>query len=372
MKLKLNLPKIIFLLTTLVFFGASCSQKSDGGIFRTTDGGSTWEQRVFIGQEKKKVLSIANIDIQVIKVDPSNHNVIYLGTKANGIYKTDNGGQVWWKLPISSDNIRDIAIDQQYPNNIYALLGSNIIKSTDSGQNWEAVYTDTQNAVITKIMVDWFNQQKIIATTSIGTVLISENEGADWQVVYQVTEPLNGIEMSQTDSRIIYVLELDESLHKTTDGGLTWTDLFTENPQFEAFKKENKTSNVNEVKNMAMDPNNSNVLYVVTSEGIIKTLDGGRTWNLLDTLIAQGAEENSNIRRLVVLPGDSNTIFFTINNLIHKTTDGGLTWKTIEDFPSQRIINNLYIDSNDTNIMYAGMQSIPKKGWGFFGAPATK
>lgn len=382
----LALPLIL-----ISFLGASCKKTSDGGVFKSIDGGVTWEQKVFVGQQKKKVITISDVNVQDIAVDPTNSDIAYLATRENGIYKTDNGGDVWWQLSVTPDRIRDIAIDVQYPNNIYAVKNNNIIKSVDSGENWEIIYTDTQGAIITRLDVDWYNQQRLMAVTSIGTVLTSEDEGRNWQVVYQVEEPLVGLVISHTDSRIFYVVELDKALHKTTDGGKTWTDLM-DNDEFDTFRDENEAQRANKVKIVTMDPNNSNVLYAVTEDGIIKTTDGGKSWEFVNTLIERGATQNTEIKAYTVKPDDSNTMYFGVKNLIHHTEDGGQTWQTIEDFPSKRRITAFYIDPKEQTTvqevqaesnqepttqeitahkMYIGVEKIEEKRSGFFGAPPS-
>lgn len=358
---------IAILLSLFVFVGASCRSQADGGMFRSTESGTQWEQKVFVGQENKKVISIASADIQTIEFDKQNEGTIYIGTKTAGIYKTVNAGEQWRRLPVNPDRIRDVAVDPSNSDIIYSIKNSNIIKSSDSGETWEIVYTDSQNAVITRIDVDWYNPKKIIAVTSIGTVLISTDEGATWQVVYKVDEPLVGIEINQTDSRIMYVVELEKSIHRTVDGGETWTSLMSDNDAFEDFMSVEDSRSADEVRSLVQDPNNSQVLYAVTNEGVLRTEDGGGSWSFVETLIERGAEQNAAILNFTVMPGDSNTLFFSIGRLIHKSVDRGETWQTEENFPSKRKITAFAIDPFDTTVYYAGVEQVEEQRKFFFG-----
>jgi photosystem II stability/assembly factor-like uncharacterized protein len=247
-------------LVSLALFGASCGTPSDGGVFKSEDQGETWAQKVFVDQQKKKVLTIANVNVEQIFFDPTNSDIMYMASKTNGIYKTLTAGEQWYQLDTGATRVRDIAIDPNDVNVLYSTRGTEIIKSVDAGDHWDSVYTDAQAGIIMQVRVDWFNSQHIIATTSIGTVVASIDGGTNWRVVEQVDEPLSTLIIDPTDSRIMYILELDKNVHRSTDGGNTWTELLTvdqlsltPNPEVEGeFIKVNM-----DVRALTMDPNNS-------------------------------------------------------------------------------------------------------------------
>ncbi|MBI2411053.1 MAG: hypothetical protein HYV32_04150 [Candidatus Kerfeldbacteria bacterium] len=351
------------LLVSLLFLGASCGGTSDGGFFVSTDSGTSWARKIFIAQQNKKTLTIANVSVGKITVDPTNPSVIYIASKNAGIYKTETGGDQWRALPLKVTQVRDIAVDPKAPATVYALVDANILQTTDGGDHWQTVYTDAQQAIITHIAIDWFSSNRVFATTSIGTVLFSEDAGQHWRVVYEVDEPLVGILISTVDSRIVYVLELDKAVHKTIDGGQTWENVF-DGEGYKAFEENNDRNNVDDIRTFAMDPNAPLTLYVSTNAGIIKTTDGGDSWSFIDTLLAQDAVQNLLIKNITVQPGNSQSIFFTVGRLIHKTTDGGHTWQTIEDFISSRPITSIAIPTQNT--IYAGVEQAEKKKWSLF------
>lgn len=347
------------LLLGLVALGASCSSgASDGGVLRSGDVGETWEHKVYVGQQKKKTVTISDVNVEKIVFDPDNSNIIYLAGKSDGIYKTDSGGDQWRKLSLSSDRIRDIVIDPQYTNNIYTVKGNNIIKSVDSGETWEIVYTDAQGAIITGISIDWYNQQRIFAISSIGTILLSEDEGTNWKIIYQAYEPITRIIMDPSDSRVIYIMELERNIHKSTDGGATWTELFDAD-----YKKAN--GNATKVKQLVMDPNNSRTLYISTPDGIYKSTDAGATWNYIVTLIEKGVDQNNSIANITIKQGSPEVIMFSVGKVIHKSVNAGVTWKTIENFPSTRRITTIATHPHIPDVIYAGTEKVEQQKKGF-------
>src|SRR5690348_4111552 len=125
-----------------------------GGIYKSTDGGITWK---LMGLEKTQAIGR-------IVVHPTNPNIVYvaaLGAPWNanperGLYKTEDGGQTWQLIKFVSDKAGfvDVALDPSDPNVVWASswqrvrgpyflnsggLGSALWKSTDAGKTWTDV-----------------------------------------------------------------------------------------------------------------------------------------------------------------------------------------------------------------------------------------
>ena len=113
------------------------------GVFKSTDRGNNWTQ---INN------GLNSLETNVLAVDPSDSDVLYLGTDDDGIYKSINGGENWKKLiPTASFGVGDIIVDPQNSNNVYmgtvdyfrlsesrGVLGDfGVYKSTDGGTTWE-------------------------------------------------------------------------------------------------------------------------------------------------------------------------------------------------------------------------------------------
>ncbi len=113
------------------------------GVFKSTDRGNNWTQ---INN------GLNSLETNVLAVDPSDSDVLYLGTDDDGIYKSVNGGENWKKLiPTASFGVGDIIVDPQNSNNVYmgtvdyfrlsesrGVLGDfGVYKSTDGGTTWE-------------------------------------------------------------------------------------------------------------------------------------------------------------------------------------------------------------------------------------------
>jgi photosystem II stability/assembly factor-like uncharacterized protein len=125
-----------------------------GGVYKSTDGGVTWKS---MGLEKTQ-------SIGRIVVHPTNPNIVYVAAlgapwSANperGLYKTEDGGQTWQLVKFVSDKagVVDVALDPSNPNVVWAASwqrvrgpyflnsggpGSALWKSTDAGKTWTEI-----------------------------------------------------------------------------------------------------------------------------------------------------------------------------------------------------------------------------------------
>jgi photosystem II stability/assembly factor-like uncharacterized protein len=125
------------------------ASNEERGVFKTTDGGATWEKILFINE----VTGCADL-----AMDPSNPNILYAGMwdfqrrpytfrsggPGSGLYKTTNGGKEWEKVEVAPDlgelGRIAVAFSPVNPKIIYALVESKktgLYRSLDSGKSWE-------------------------------------------------------------------------------------------------------------------------------------------------------------------------------------------------------------------------------------------
>ncbi|MBU7577032.1 MAG: hypothetical protein KAF40_03130, partial [Flavihumibacter sp.] len=122
------------------------------GIYKTIDGGKTWNR---MGLEKTR-------NIHRVLIDPNNPNTVYAGVIGNpydfhpdrGVFKTTDGGQSWNKILYTNDSsgIADMIMDPSNPNKLFAAMwqhyrtpwsfmsggsGSGLYMTLDGGKNWK-------------------------------------------------------------------------------------------------------------------------------------------------------------------------------------------------------------------------------------------
>jgi photosystem II stability/assembly factor-like uncharacterized protein len=143
-----------------------------GGIFKSTDGGSTWQEIDSSFGTLPSVISMV--------VDIHDAQVVYLGLAQNGIFKTINGGQTWTPIGtgLGSINVDDIKIDPRNQQVMYVGGGDIGLSSTTSfgvfrsldnaGLSWAAMNAGMGSRSVYSLAIDDGSPQSIYAGTPNG------------------------------------------------------------------------------------------------------------------------------------------------------------------------------------------------------------
>ncbi len=324
-----------------------CDRSTDGGIYKSTDGGSTWEQKVTIDEDN----SLNKDNVKALAINPVDTNIIYAGVSGEGIYKTTDGGDTWRRVLPSEVDIFAIAIDPTDPNVVYAssLDGDNgkIFKSPNGFEETvEEILVEAHGGLaLVDIEIDHYDSSRIYAMSEQGGIFRSNDSGATWSAIYWFDGNLTAMTMSPTDSRVLYVGTDGKGVLKTIDGGDNWTEL-TE--QFEEIKGGSEILDITSVT--------SDTVYAATSHGLLRTNDGGASWEVVNSLLEPGEVA---VETLVIPPDSPNIIYFANGSALHKSTNSGQTWSNWL-LPTSRIISTLAIDPQNLEIIYAGVEKIEK------------
>jgi photosystem II stability/assembly factor-like uncharacterized protein len=242
---------------------------TNGGVFKSSDGGASWT----ISLKKNSVCSLT--------IDPSNSQTIYAGTWLNDLFKSTDGGASWTDISSAFGSVNAIAVDPSNSHVLYIgtgyvfthLVGGGVYKSTDGGATWTAYYNGMPTMVVTSLAIDPTNSQTVYAGGA-GGIYKSVNGGAAWTLLGSGL-PAMAIAIDPTSSQVLYAsgsqLQYDTisgsyknsgCVFKSTNGGASW----------QAAYSGMTTSAVN---SFAIDPNNSQLLYAGTSNGVFKTVTPG-------------------------------------------------------------------------------------------------
>lgn len=167
----------------------------EDGIFRSTDGGATW-LAVNHGLYDHSIYALA------LSPRFAEDGLAYAGT-GSGIYVSENGGRLWWDLPMPSGDETVLSLALAESGALYA--GAEIhgmLRSDDSGETWETLL-ETEAAVNAIATVD---DSRIIVLLN-DRVLRSSNGGASWnEMVASAVDCLSldgeSILMAMTDGSI--------------------------------------------------------------------------------------------------------------------------------------------------------------------------
>jgi photosystem II stability/assembly factor-like uncharacterized protein len=261
------------------------------GVYKSTDAGKTWQ---FAGL--KDVGQIGQL-----KIHPKNPDVAYVAAVGNpfgwgperGVYRTKDGGKTWQKVLFINDQtgVVSVAVNWSNPNEIYAgawraqrkpwtiISGGpasegGVYKTTDGGDHWTRMATGLPDDLIGKVWVDVAQSNPKVVYAQVeakgakGGLYRTTDGGATW-TLQNSSQSLrarpfyfNKVFVNPKDENEVYVTEL--ALHHSTDGGRTFTNL--QPPHGD-----------NHI--VWLNPDNPKIFIETNDGGAVITQDGGRSWS---------------------------------------------------------------------------------------------
>lgn len=324
--------------------GSPSDGGSDGGVWKSVDNGNNWEQTVSVPTTEGKTANIANINVQMMVIDPQDHQTIYLATEKNGVIYTYDGGQSWRQFNnLQQEKINAVAVDPHSKCTLYAVSGNKLFKSDDCGRFWENPYFhQNSNVILTDVEVDPYNTSIILMTTSDGEVLKSSNRGQSWVAVFRVSRgSFLNVVINPQNNKIIYAATSREGIYKTIDGGDNWSSLGEGLRSY---------SGSHEYRALIIDKATPNSLILISRYGMLRSRNGGDTWDIVNLL---PAPKSTTIYSVAVNPQNSDEIYYTTRTTLVKSIDGGVSWSS-QKLPFSRLANQILIDGENTDIVYLG------------------
>jgi len=191
-----------------------------------------------------------------------------------------------------------------------------------------------------KVFTDYLFQSKFFSQRS---------SAANWSKLGPETPPgygigrLNVVTFHPTNASTMYAGSPAGGAWKTIDGGQNWTILTEDLPHLG-------------VADIDVDPNNPNVIWLATGDndgrdtesfGILKSVDGGNTWN--NVFVVNDITQGQAIEEIIINPNNSNNVIAATNEGIIRTTDGGANWtKTFNG-----TYEDIHFKPGDANTIYA-------------------
>ena len=297
-----------------------------GGVWKTVNAGTTWTP-VF---DNYGAFSIGDLAL-----DPKDSNVLWVGTGENnsqrsvgygdGVYKSEDGGKSFRKVGLEkSEHIGRIVIDPRDSNIVYVAAQGplwaaggerGLYKTTDGGKTWKAILNISENTGVTDVVIDPSNPDVVYA--------------ASWQRRRHFYTLING--------------GPESAIHKSTDGGATWTKLRSGLPPGDLGRI-----------GLAVSPVDTNVVYATVEasgnlSGIFRSNDRGATWERTNPQISQAMY----YAQIIADPKNVDRIYIP-DVIFQVSDDGGRTKRPLGERLKHVDNHAIWIDPNNTNYYLVG------------------
>jgi photosystem II stability/assembly factor-like uncharacterized protein len=330
----------------IIYAGAS-----GGGVFKSTNGGASWNPI-----NSGLPADLANTTISCIAINPSNPQIIYAGTDGNGIFKSTNGGASWKNVfsPGAEFSINFLTIAPKAPQTIYAgTYAGGLYKSTNGGANWKAVSSGLPSSpTVWSLAIDPKTPTTLYAgaATAIvdtdgtpGGVYKSTNGGASWVFsgLPVTNSTISSLAINPSNPKTIYAGVLsDGDVYKSTNGGESWT-------------KVNSGSRM--ITCLAINTKNPQIIYAGSYSGVYKSTNGGTSWTKVNSGLT-----HTGINSIAINPLNPE-IICAGGNGVYKSTNGATSWTPVNSGLLTAISNtSLAINPLNPQIIYAGGAGVYK------------
>ena len=387
--------------------GGPMGSSANGAIYKTIDGGNTWEKLKNVRDYDANELPEFHQPVYDIEIDPFSNN-IWAVTKSQdpwsgALYWSNNGGNSWILDTFVNALFEDVAVKPHVtgqPSEVFIATAYGILKNTYGinqvgaklellDQRWViGDWNYTRSIEFSrddpdKIHAVWHSPISW-GGDGIGKVGQSSDGGESWNI-YESNEIFISIAIHPSNDSFIFAGHLNSGIFKSADSGQNWSatnnglsavtvhgiavdprdpqhvlvatraGLFERTPigNWRQLLKQDTTS-------VVVDPKNSSILYTDIEGNFAKTIDGGQNWTF--TNIPDYVSYNF-ISDIAIDPMNTNTIFIAVNyfgfgGAIHKSTDGGNTFEKILDGFNQHgeavPMNAVAIDPANSQRVFAG------------------
>ncbi|MEQ9401499.1 MAG: hypothetical protein RJQ04_20195 [Longimicrobiales bacterium] len=276
--------------------GEANSQRSSSygnGVYRSMDGGASWEH---MGLESSQ-------HVGRILVHPEDPDVVYVaavgplwaGGGERGLYRTTDGGETW-ELILEGANewtgVTDIVMDPRDPDVMYAATyqrlrraysfvgggpGTGIFKTTNGGETWRELTRGLPTTDLGRIGLDIARSEPntlyaIVESNDEAGLYRSDDAGASWRLASDIESIpwyFGQIRVDPNDAEVVY--HLGVPLQGSVDGGETWDRVDRDGVHVDHHA-------------LWVNPENSDHLILGNDGGLYVTHDRGQNWDFSPNL----------------------------------------------------------------------------------------
>jgi len=240
---------------------------------------------------------------------PSNPGVVYAAFRYWGVLKSTDGGLNWRPSDagLAGRQFERVVVAQADPRLLWVTGLDGTYKSTDGGDNWTKINS---------------NSYRCIASDPAAAGVVYFADTYLWKLA-NADNPVNipgspadptALAIDPSDSSTLY-LSNSAGIHKSTDGGGTWQQVFAPASSLTIYQ-------------LTVVPGNPPTVYAATGSGLLKSGDAGSTWQWLWQTLPSG-----NVGAFAYNTFSANEIYYSTERAVRRSFDAGQSWVELPDPP---------------------------------------
>ncbi|MEW6009222.1 MAG: hypothetical protein AB1629_06280 [Candidatus Omnitrophota bacterium] len=332
----------------IIYIGNNGHDGLTEGLYKSVDYGENW-------------LRAFERPISSFCVDPKDSKTLYVGAEPGGLYKSKTAAASWSKLTSSQPyfeiaKFTSIVINPKDPSIIFAagnyfFAGYFLYASFDAGASWNLILDNYRNPGISKLLFDPLDPQILYGLVPGKGVCVSLNAGASWEwrndgiSDFNLYDIVGGLANDNGHNYcLIYVASIGGGVFFTDNRAQAW---FSRNEGLSSLK----------VSALGLFGGNPLKVYAGTDKGLFYSDNAGLNWKAAPDLpiyhyYTEPELNNSPILGLAVDPNDSNQIYASKFDIVYKSKDAGSSW----DFAGLPITNitSIAVNPLERQVIYTG------------------
>lgn len=345
-------------------------------IFRSDDGGNTWQKLSNFTEKKTKIrlavtpanpdmlvaMSTANKAIYVSKnkgdhlikkadaeetqfiyVSPFNEDIIYHGYVS--VYQSKNGGNSSNKITMwyGGTALPEVHADHHFAN--YNPLNGYLYFCNDGGVYRFHEQNNTWEEFSNGLVITQYYKLAVAQTDPVFLIGGTQDNGGRKRNDDGSWSSTNGgdameVAIDPHNEDIFYTTYCNGELFRTTDGWRSHTKISSNIPG----EPEGSW-----VTPYMLDPSNSATIVAGYSD-VFRSTNRGSSWTQISTNLT--GEDGKNLKCIALAPSDSEVIFASRDNTIYKTTDLGTNWKKINYWTSNQNITSILVQHKSADTLW--------------------
>lgn len=292
------------------------------GLLKSVDAGQHWETANH---------GIRSYSLYRLVLDPRNPDVVYVGAGGGGVYKSTDGARSFLEKNngLDNTNIGSILLHPKHPQLVYVVTSTGVFMSRDGADHWTPWNQGddfTQSQQFQDLVVLPGDPETLLLASSRGIWRRRAGDPAWAPASSDLEDRAITVLARHPDGRRVFAAALRDGktlqgggLFVSRDAGATWTRW-----------DRNDRLSLEWVRQVWFDPHSPLVYAATSNSGVLRSLDGGLTWERRD-----GGLPTPDVRTLAVDERRPERIYIgTYGQGVFISDDGGARWRALDRVPT--------------------------------------